>query len=61
LNWTTSVSDLDPLSQTLIDIKKPKVKALTDAEKDMMVEKILKKMAKAVELDDECFWNNLKH
>lgn len=54
-SYTPKTKDLDPLSQTLNEIRKPKVKALSDAEKDVMVEKLLRKMAQAAELDDECF------
>jgi transcription factor SPN1 len=51
----SSTKDQDPLSQTLSEIRKPKLKALTDAEKDQMIDKLLKQMTKAQQLDDECF------
>jgi transcription factor SPN1 len=52
---SSSTKDQDPLSQTLSEMKKPKLKALTDAEKDQMIDKLLKQMSKAQQLDDECF------
>eukprot|EP01040_Poterioochromonas_malhamensis_P004169 gene4169-4462_t len=54
-SYVPKTKDLDPLSITLNEIRKPKLKAFSDAEKDIMAEKLLKKMAQAVELDDECF------
>jgi hypothetical protein len=50
-----NLKDSDPLSQTLAAMKQPKAKGLTDAEKDILVEKLQKRMAKAVEMDNELF------
>jgi hypothetical protein len=47
-----NLKDQDPLSQTLASMKNPKAKVLTDMEKEVLVEKLQRKMAKAVELDN---------
>eukprot|EP01038_Epipyxis_sp_PR26KG_P008394 gene8394-11352_t len=48
---------LDPLSQALIDMKKPKTQDLSDSDKDRFAEKLLTKMSYAVEQDDILFRN----
>jgi len=50
-----NLKDSDPLSQTLAAMKQPKAKAQTDAEKDILVEKLQKQMSKAVELDNALY------
>lgn len=50
-----NLKDQDPLSQTLAAMKNPKAKALSDAEKDRLVEKLLTQMAKAAKMDDELY------
>jgi transcription factor SPN1 len=50
-----NLKDQDPLSQTLAAMKQPKAKGQTDAEKDILVEKLQKQMAKAVQLDNELY------
>lgn len=45
----------DPLSQTLAEMKNPKVQAMSDSDKEKMVEKMLNKMSRAAELDDIAF------
>ena len=50
-----NLKDQDPLSQTLAAMKNPKAKALSDPEKEILVEKLQRQMAKAVQLDNECY------
>ncbi len=50
-NYSSSVSGvgskiLDPLSQTLLEMKNPKIKEMAEMEKEMFVEKLQKKMNK---------------
>jgi transcription factor SPN1 len=47
-----SNANSDPLSQTLAEMKNPKVKAMSDSDKERIVEKLLLKMSRAAELDD---------
>lgn len=46
--------DQDPLSQALLEMKKPKAQVLDDASKDRIVSRLQEQMAKAVELDAAC-------
>ena len=50
-----NLKDQDPLSQTLAAMKNPKAKALSDQEKDILVEKLQLRMAKAVKMDNELY------
>mmetsp|Transcript_33412 Transcript_33412/g.48436 ORF Transcript_33412/g.48436 Transcript_33412/m.48436 type:complete len:352 (+) Transcript_33412:705-1760(+) len=45
--------DQDPLSQVLLEMKKPKVQVLDDASKDRIVGRLQEQMAKAAELDSQ--------
>ena len=47
--------DTDPLSLTLLAMKNPKAKVMSESDKERFVEKLQRKMAEAVELDDELF------
>ena len=47
--------DTDPLSLTLLAMKNPKAKVMSESDKERFVVKLQRKMAEAVELDDELF------
>lgn len=47
--------DTDPLSLTLLAMKNPKAKVMSESDKERFVEKLQRKMAEAVELDDKLF------
>lgn len=50
-----NLKDLDPVSQTLASMKNPKAQTMSEIEKVAFVEKLQRKMAEAVELDDKMF------
>lgn len=52
---STGPRETDPLSLTLADMKKPKAKEMTDSEKDAFIEKLKRRMVKAVAQDNDCF------
>jgi transcription factor SPN1 len=54
---TTSTRNQDPLSETLAGMKNPKVPELAEMDKENYVDKLQKKMDRAVRDDNECLAN----